>query len=59
MGPNKENGDWFYFDAEHVGLGDVIQPGDRAQNKFNTQGSVYLMYIFGGRNETSASRARV
>ena len=51
LGPNKENGDWFYFDAEHVGLGDVIQPGDRAQNKFNTQGGVYLMYIFGGRNE--------
>ena len=51
MGPSKENGDWFYFDAEHIGLGDVIQPGDRAQNKFNTQGGVYLMYTFGGRNE--------
>lgn len=51
MGPNKENGDWFYFDAEHIGLGDVIQPGDRAQNKFNTMGGVFLMYIFGGRNE--------
>lgn len=51
MGPNKENGDWFYFDAEHIGLGDVIQPGDRAQQKFNTMGGVFLMYIFGGRNE--------
>ena len=51
MGPSKESGDWFYFDAEHIGLGDVIQPGDRAQNKFNTQGGVYLMYIYGGRNE--------
>lgn len=55
MGPNKENGDWFYFDSEHVGLGDVIQPGDTAQSKFATQKGVFLMYIFGGRNDGPSS----
>jgi hypothetical protein len=35
LNPNKENdGDWFFFDSEHVGLGDVIQPGDKANEKF-------------------------
>lgn len=52
--PGKDNGDWFYFDAEHIGLGDVVMPGDSAQSKFNTQSGVYLMYTFGGRNEKSA-----
>ena len=47
MGPHKEDGDWFYFDSEHVGLGDVIKPGGLAQSKFATQDGVFLMYIFG------------
>lgn len=38
LNPNKENdGDWYFFDSEHVGLGDVIQPGDKANDKFATQ----------------------
>jgi len=55
LGPNKENGDWFYFDAEHVGLGDVIKPGSKAQSKFATQDGVFLMYIFGGSNTDAVS----
>jgi len=51
LNPSKEDGDWFYFDSEHVGLGDVIKPGMKAQSKFATQDGVYLMYIFGGNNE--------
>jgi len=51
MGPHKETGDWFYFDSEHLGLGDVIKPGGAAQSKFATQDGVFLMYIFGGRND--------
>lgn len=51
MGPHKETGDWFYFDSEHVGLGDVIKPGGAAQSKFATQDGVFLMYLFGGRND--------
>ena len=27
LSPSLENGDWFLFDAEHVGVGDVIEPG--------------------------------
>ena len=41
----------FFFDSEHVGLGDVIQPGRQAQLKFTDQGSVFLMYIFGGNGD--------
>eukprot|EP01038_Epipyxis_sp_PR26KG_P004875 gene4875-6831_t len=49
LNPGKENGDWFLYDSEHVGLGDVIQPGISAQSKFAIQGnSMYLMYTFGG-----------
>lgn len=50
LNPNKENGgDWFFFDSEHVGLGDIIQPGDSAMSKFAIQdGRAFLMYIFGG-----------
>ena len=51
LNPSKEAGDWFYFDSEHVGLGDVIKPCMKAQSKFATQDGVYLMYIFGGNNE--------
>ena len=51
LNPSKEAGDWFYFDSEHVGLGDVIKPGMKAQSKFATQDGVFLMYIFGGNNE--------
>ena len=50
LNPNKENGgDWFFFDSEHVGLGDVIQPGEAAQSKFAiNDGRMFLMYLFGG-----------
>ena len=51
INPHKESGDWFYFDSEHVGLGDVITPGAAAQSKFAVQNGIFLMYIFGGRNE--------
>ena len=38
LNPNKENGgDWYFFDSEHVGLGDVIQPGDSALSKIIVQ----------------------
>jgi hypothetical protein len=38
LNPNKENGgDWYFFDSEHVGLGDIIQPGERALSKFAVQ----------------------
>jgi hypothetical protein len=53
MGPHKEDGNWFYFDSEHVGLGDVIKPGMVAQSKFATQNGMFLMYIFGGRNDVT------
>lgn len=43
----------FYFDSEHVGIGDVIQPGRNAQLKFTDQGNVFLMYIFGGNGDSS------
>lgn len=49
--PSKEAGDWFYFDSEHVGLGDVILPGGEVQSKFATQDGVFLMYIFGGNSD--------
>jgi len=55
MGPHKESGDWFYFDSEHVGLGDVIRPGGAAQSKFAVQNGIFLMYIFGGRNEVTGA----
>jgi hypothetical protein len=50
INPNKENGgDWFFFDSEHVGLGDIIQPGESAMSKFAIQDDrAFLMYIFGG-----------
>ena len=45
LNPNKENdGDWYFFDSEHVGLGDVIQPGEKANEKFATQ--VLNLYPF-------------
>ena len=51
LGPNKESGDWFYFDSEHVGLGDIIQPGRKSQSKFTDQGNVFLMYLYGGNGD--------
>lgn len=38
----------FYFDSEHVGLGDVIMAGSGMQSRFRTGAQVYLMYTFGG-----------
>lgn len=52
MGPNKDDGNWFTFDSEHVGLGDIIQPGRSAQSKFTDQGDVFLMYTFGGNGDS-------
>jgi hypothetical protein len=51
LNPSKEDGDWWYFDSEHVGLGDVVLPGMNAQSKFNTQDGVFLMYTFGGNSD--------
>lgn len=52
LNPSKEAGDWFYFDSEHVGIGDIILPGMKVQSKFNTQEGVFLMYIFGGNSDS-------
>jgi len=53
MGPNKEQGDWFYFDSDHVGVGDVIRPGSvTTTDKFASSSGLYLMYIFGGNGES-------
>jgi predicted GH43/DUF377 family glycosyl hydrolase len=52
LNPAKEQGDWFYFDSEHVGLGDVLIPGNKAQSKIITQEGVYFMYTFGGNADT-------
>ena len=48
LGPAKEQGDWFYFDSEHVGLGDVLVPGKMAQSLIAIQEGVFFMYTFGG-----------
>ena len=42
----------FYFDSEHVGVGDVIQPGGTTLERFTSQGNVFLMYTFGGNGES-------
>ena len=55
LSPSKESGDWFLFDSEHVGLGDVIEPGQVAQSKFKTQEGMLCMYIFGGHGESKPS----
>lgn len=52
LNPNKEgDGDWWFFDAEHVGLGDVCTPGGSAASKFATEAGVYLMYTYGGNSD--------
>jgi hypothetical protein len=44
--------DRFYFDSDHVGVGDVIRPGSvTTTNKFASSSGLYLMYIFGGNGE--------
>ena len=48
LAPGKESGDWWWFDSEHVGLGDVITPGKGAQSRFVSDDGVYLCYFFGG-----------
>lgn len=55
LGPSKEQGDWFYFDAEHVGVGDVLVPGKSAQSLIAIQDGVFFMYIFGGNSDKSKS----
>ena len=32
--PGKTSGDWWWFDSEHVGIGDVINPGISAMVYF-------------------------
>lgn len=41
----------FYFDSQHVGLGDIIQPGSNLQSRFNVDSNVYLMYTYGGNSD--------
>eukprot|EP01035_Chromulina_nebulosa_P016908 gene16908-22397_t len=53
MHPSKEDGDWWWFDSEHVGIGDIFVPGNRAQEIFITMNGVYIMYIFGGSTSTT------
>jgi hypothetical protein len=52
MLPSNNDGNWWWFDSSHVGLGDVIIPGQQAQAKFLVQGGIYMMYIFGGNLDT-------
>lgn len=49
--PGKTSGDWFWFDSEFIGLGDVIVPGNDAQSKFLSTNSVFLMYTYGGNSD--------
>jgi hypothetical protein len=46
--PSKDYGDWWWFDSEHVGVGDVVVPGNNIQSKFLSSDSVFIMYTFGG-----------
>ena len=48
---SKKDDNWFVFDSEHTGVGDIIQPGRTALSKFADQGNVFLMYHFGGNGE--------
>eukprot|EP01041_Mallomonas_annulata_P002397 gene2397-4649_t len=50
--PSSAEGNWWWFDSTHVGLGDIITPGQEAQAKFRIQGGIYMMYIFGGNQDT-------
>lgn len=50
--PSKEAGDWWWYDAEHIGLGDVLMPGTNAQSKFRSANTIYIMYTFGGNSES-------
>lgn len=52
LNPSKEQGDWFLFDSEHVGVGDVLVPGENAQSLIITQQGVFFMYVFGGNADT-------
>ena len=49
--PSDLEGNWWWFDSTHVGLGDIFIPGQEAQAKFRIQGGVYMMYIFGGNKD--------
>lgn len=52
--PSNVEGNWWWHDSHSVNVGDVILPGSgRAQNKFLTSDSVYMMYTYGGTNEAS------
>jgi hypothetical protein len=46
LSPSKESGDWFYFDSEHVGLGDILVPGKVAQSQIAIQDGVFFMYVY-------------
>lgn len=52
LSPSKEQGDWFYFDSEHVGVGDVLIPGKSAQSLVAVSDGVFFMYTFGGNSDT-------
>eukprot|EP01039_Chlorochromonas_danica_P001545 gene1545-1683_t len=58
LSPSKEKGDWFFFDSEHVGLGDVIHPGMEAQSHLLMPSSVLLMYTFGGNGHVRDVKGR-
>ena len=50
--PGKTSGDWWWFDSEHVGIGDVINPGISAQSKFIAQQGLFIAYFFGGNSDS-------
>mmetsp|Transcript_25190 Transcript_25190/g.25400 ORF Transcript_25190/g.25400 Transcript_25190/m.25400 type:complete len:415 (-) Transcript_25190:35-1279(-) len=50
--PSDVDGNWWWFDSTHVGLGDVVIPGQQAQSIFRIQGGIYMMYIFGGSKDS-------
>lgn len=52
--PSSVDGNWWWFDSTHVGLGDVVIPGQESQSIFQVESGVLMMYIFGGsRDEVS------
>jgi len=49
--PSKESGDWWWYDSEHIGLGDVLVPGTNAQSLYRSANSMFIMYTFGGNSD--------
>jgi len=50
--PSSVDGNWWWFDSTHVGLGDVVIPGQESQSVFQVEGGVLMMYFFGGNRDS-------